>query len=197
MTSELDGLPKIAAPAARALHGAGYTTVRQLANLPRAELAALHGMGPKALEIIQAALAEHGLDLAHDPTGSASESAAVADPIADFVEAKILPPYRPIFAAFRELVRKDFPQLTETMRGGTDAYPGVPVYRLNRIVVTVSPTQNGITFSFTDGALFHDEPGILEGAGHKTKNVRLRTLEQFDAEIFRYYLRQAIAHDTD
>ncbi|MEU4474022.1 helix-hairpin-helix domain-containing protein [Micromonospora sp. NPDC023888] len=64
MTSPLDTLPKIGAPATRALHGAGYTTLRQLAGVPRSELAKLHGMGPKALGILQAALEEHNLGLA-------------------------------------------------------------------------------------------------------------------------------------
>ena len=64
MSTGLDELPKIGAPAARALHNAGLTTLRQVADVPRKELAALHGMGPKALRIIDEALAEHGLRLA-------------------------------------------------------------------------------------------------------------------------------------
>ncbi|MFF0153516.1 helix-hairpin-helix domain-containing protein [Micromonospora sp. NPDC005203] len=63
MTSPLDTLPKIGAPATRALHGAGYTTLRQLAGVPRSDLAKLHGMGPKALVTLQAALEEHNLGL--------------------------------------------------------------------------------------------------------------------------------------
>ncbi|MER7893753.1 DNA-binding protein [Micromonospora sp. NPDC094482] len=63
MTSSLDALPKIGAPATRALHTAGYTTLRQLAGIPRSDLARLHGMGPKALGILQAALEQHGLSL--------------------------------------------------------------------------------------------------------------------------------------
>ena len=38
-------------------------TLGQLANVPRKELAALHGMGRKALTILEDALAEHGLQL--------------------------------------------------------------------------------------------------------------------------------------
>ena len=120
----------------------------------------------------------------------------VNDQVEAFVEARVLPPYRPIFAAFRELVRRDFPELTEGMRGGTDAYPGVPVYRLNRIVVTVSPTKKGVTFNFTDGGAFDDPYGLLEGVGHKTRNVRWSTPEQFDPEMMRTYLRQAVAADS-
>ncbi|MEU8184966.1 helix-hairpin-helix domain-containing protein [Micromonospora sp. NPDC049044] len=63
MTSDLDTLPKIGAPATRALHGAGYTTLRQLAGVARSDLARLHGMGPKALATLQAALEEHQLGL--------------------------------------------------------------------------------------------------------------------------------------
>ena len=63
MISSLDTLPKIGAPATRALHGAGYTTLRQLAGVPRSELAKLHGMGPKALGMLQAALEQHNLGL--------------------------------------------------------------------------------------------------------------------------------------
>jgi predicted flap endonuclease-1-like 5' DNA nuclease len=61
--ASLDELPKIGAPATRALNNAGYTSLRQLAGAPRAELAKLHGMGPKALRIIEDNLAGQGLRL--------------------------------------------------------------------------------------------------------------------------------------
>ncbi len=63
MASDLDTLPKIGAPATRALGSAGYTSLQQLAGVPRSELRKLHGMGPKTLGILEAALAEHGLAL--------------------------------------------------------------------------------------------------------------------------------------
>ncbi|WP_328426664.1 helix-hairpin-helix domain-containing protein [Micromonospora sp. NBC_00389] len=63
VNSSLDTLPTIGAPATRALDNAGYTALRDLAGVPRAELAKLHGMGPKALEIIQSALKQHNLSL--------------------------------------------------------------------------------------------------------------------------------------
>jgi predicted flap endonuclease-1-like 5' DNA nuclease len=63
MAASLDELPTIGAPATRALNNAGYTSLRQLAGVPRAELAKLHGMGPKALRIIEDNLAEQGLRL--------------------------------------------------------------------------------------------------------------------------------------
>jgi hypothetical protein len=56
------GLPRsIAAPAIRALTAAGYTELSQLADVPAAELAKLHGVGPKALRLLQEALQERGM----------------------------------------------------------------------------------------------------------------------------------------
>jgi hypothetical protein len=58
------GFPRgIGAPATRALIGAGYTELTQLNGVPAAELARLHGMGPKALRVLQEALEVHGLSL--------------------------------------------------------------------------------------------------------------------------------------
>ncbi|MFF0750928.1 DNA-binding protein [Streptomyces sp. NPDC004267] len=56
-------LPRIGAPATRALAAAGYTRLDQLAGVSEKELKALHGMGPKALGLLRAALAERGLAL--------------------------------------------------------------------------------------------------------------------------------------
>ncbi|MBN9619975.1 MAG: DNA-binding protein [Actinobacteria bacterium] len=64
MTSSLDELPRIGAPATRALNSAGYTALRQLAGVRRADLAGLHGVGPKALRIVEDELHRHGLHLA-------------------------------------------------------------------------------------------------------------------------------------
>jgi DNA integrity scanning protein DisA with diadenylate cyclase activity len=54
-------LPKLGAPATRALLAAGYTELTQLAGVSLRELQKLHGVGPKALRIIEEALAERGL----------------------------------------------------------------------------------------------------------------------------------------
>ncbi|MEV4430746.1 DNA-binding protein [Streptomyces sp. NPDC049602] len=57
-------LPRgIGAPATRALVAAGYTRLAQLADVPASELAALHGVGPKALRMLGEALAEQGQSL--------------------------------------------------------------------------------------------------------------------------------------
>ena len=54
-------LPKLAAPARRALEAEGITRLDQLTAWTEADLAALHGIGPNALGALRAALAENGL----------------------------------------------------------------------------------------------------------------------------------------
>lgn len=50
----------IGQPARRALAGAGYTNLGQLAQVREADLLQLHGMGPKAMGLLKAALAARG-----------------------------------------------------------------------------------------------------------------------------------------
>ena len=50
----------IGAPAQRALARAGYKGLGQLSKITEGELAKLHGMGPKALTLLRARLAEQG-----------------------------------------------------------------------------------------------------------------------------------------
>jgi hypothetical protein len=55
--------PRIGAPATRALVNIGYTRLDQLDGVPVAELEQLHGVGPKAIRLLQAALEEQGKSL--------------------------------------------------------------------------------------------------------------------------------------
>jgi hypothetical protein len=50
----------ISGPALRALHGARIRSMTDLGKWTRTDLGALHGMGPKALGILTAALAASG-----------------------------------------------------------------------------------------------------------------------------------------
>jgi hypothetical protein len=54
----------LAAPARRALTGAGYSQLEQLTKISEAEIRKLHGMGPKALDQLRRALAAKGLSFA-------------------------------------------------------------------------------------------------------------------------------------
>jgi DNA-directed RNA polymerase alpha subunit len=54
----------LASPARRALAAAGITQLDQFAAISEAELLKLHGMGPKAVEIIRKSMQENGLSFA-------------------------------------------------------------------------------------------------------------------------------------
>ncbi|WP_422771838.1 DNA-binding protein [Plantactinospora sp. WMMC1484] len=59
--AQIGDLPPIGRPANSALLDAGITTLAQVATHSRRDLLALHGVGPKAIRILDAALAEQGL----------------------------------------------------------------------------------------------------------------------------------------
>lgn len=56
-------LPKTSNPAARALEGAGIKSLEQAGDTGEEALLALHGVGPKAIQILRAELAKHGLKM--------------------------------------------------------------------------------------------------------------------------------------
>lgn len=56
----------LAQPARRALAGAGYERLEQLAAVTEAQLKALHGIGPKSLRQLRSALNTRGLSFASE-----------------------------------------------------------------------------------------------------------------------------------
>ena len=65
MTQQESDLPaKLAAPARRALTDAGFVRLEQLTRISEAELKKLHGMGPKAINLLRNALNDKGLSFA-------------------------------------------------------------------------------------------------------------------------------------
>ena len=57
MSEPIDDFPPgIGKPARNALHNAGYRRLADLAGVPPSDLAALHGVGPKALRLLSEAL---------------------------------------------------------------------------------------------------------------------------------------------
>jgi predicted Fe-Mo cluster-binding NifX family protein len=60
-----DDLPaSLGRPALGALRAAGISRLSEVATHQEEELVALHGVGPKAIRILRAELAERGLELA-------------------------------------------------------------------------------------------------------------------------------------
>ncbi len=65
MTQQESDLPiELAAPARRALVGAGYLRLEQLTRLSETEVKQLHGIGPNAIKQLRRALDAKGLSFA-------------------------------------------------------------------------------------------------------------------------------------
>jgi len=62
-------LPKLAAPARRALAGAGIQRLEELTRLSEEDLKQLHGIGPNALKQLHQALRAKGLSFAKEKRG--------------------------------------------------------------------------------------------------------------------------------
>jgi hypothetical protein len=71
MATDDTDLPKLAAPARRALTAAGYTRLEQLTEVEESEVMRLHGMGPNAMETLRNALRERGLSFRGGMVGPA------------------------------------------------------------------------------------------------------------------------------
>lgn len=76
MSTHFDAVPGVGNPSRRALLQAGYTTVEDLDGIAHADLLALHGVGARGLERLQAALVQRGLSL-RDAPEPADRSAVV------------------------------------------------------------------------------------------------------------------------
>ena len=74
MTQQESDFPiGLSAPAKRALNGAGYMRLEQLTRVSEAELKQLHGMGPKAIELLRSALDAKGLSFANGKSSKGQE----------------------------------------------------------------------------------------------------------------------------
>jgi hypothetical protein len=57
-------LPRLAAPAQRALAGVGVQSLKDLTKFSEAEIKALHGIGSNTLQELRRAMAAHGISFA-------------------------------------------------------------------------------------------------------------------------------------
>ena len=70
----MTALPRLAAPAARALAADGLTTLEDVVAAGRSHVASLHGMGPRALAQLDEAIAAAGLCEEGSPPGARGQT---------------------------------------------------------------------------------------------------------------------------
>jgi len=108
----------------------------------------------------------------------------------EFVNNKVLPEFRPVVEMLRRVMRENAPGARELI-----GY-GIPMYRGNKELAVISPTKKNITFAFSKGAEFEDEYGLLQGVGHVSKHIKLKTVDDVPEEALIYYINQALKLDA-
>jgi uncharacterized protein YdhG (YjbR/CyaY superfamily) len=110
-------LPNIGAPATRALAHAGITRLADVATWTERDLLELHGVGPKAIRILQPALAEQGLNFRSDGGSGQVGTKKVEDYLTEVVS-----PQRETLEAVRTSLRKVLPDATEDLKYGMPTF---------------------------------------------------------------------------
>lgn len=119
----------------------------------------------------------------------------MTEDLENFLESRVQQQFHDIVRAFVSQMARVAPEASFRMRGGTETYYSVPVFKMNRDVVAISPTKSCVTFSFTRGAHFDDPFGMLRGSGKHSRTVQVKTMEKYPEEPLRHYIRQAIEMD--
>ncbi|WP_169385077.1 DUF1801 domain-containing protein [Ahrensia kielensis] len=112
-----------------------------------------------------------------------------------FLQERVLANHKLIVLRFCEQMARIAPEASLRMRGGTEKYYSVPVYKVKRDIVAISPTKAGITFSFTAGGKFEDPFEILTGSGKRSRTVRVSSIDEYPNIAMAHFIKQAVAFD--
>lgn len=107
----------------------------------------------------------------------------------EFVATKVVPEFRPVVAAIRNVIKESAPDAHEVI-----SY-GIPMYGLKKPLAWINPSKTGITLGFRQGASFADRYGLLRGTAKHAKHVRMRHLGEVNTPALRYYIKQALKLD--
>ncbi|MGI8507108.1 MAG: DUF1801 domain-containing protein [Solirubrobacteraceae bacterium] len=122
-TDEHPGFPKLSAPALRALSGAGYTQLDQLARVSEPELNKLHGIGPTATAALRKALQARGLSFRESvsTSGPQRRAAASAERVDEYLRA-VEEPKRSTLQKLRGTILEIAPEAEQVISYGLPAF---------------------------------------------------------------------------
>ena len=107
-----------------------------------------------------------------------------------FIVARVPEAFRGVATRIIEVIAAEAPGLVPGMRGGTEKYIPVPVWRQGRDLLVLSPSQKGLTLSFANGAALDDPEGLLGGAGKVSRTLVLKTVADAERPGVAALLRQ-------
>jgi hypothetical protein len=109
----------------------------------------------------------------------------------EWIQEHVNPELQPIVARLRELMREVAPKARELV-----SY-NMPVYVGRDIFAYLNAARQHITFSFVRGVQLEDKYGLLRGSAKHARYLRLKTVEDINKTVLRYYVRQAIVLDRE
>lgn len=177
-TTSDDSLPPIGQPATRALGAIGITRLDQLRQHRAADLLALHGVGPKAIRILDAALAERGW------TFLTSAQALPAD-VQAYIDA-VPPSHRAQFDRLHEIIMDELPTAEVVI-----SYQ-MPLYKVGRRHVGLNAGRpTGVTLTTTSPD--HVEPFRRRYPQHPTNkaSIPFRLGDELPEDAIREVIRRA------
>ena len=111
-----------------------------------------------------------------------------------YIDTRVEPKFIPVAERLVDLIAELAPELSPGMRGGTEKYHSVPVWRGKRDALVLSAAKTGLTLSFAKGANFPDPHGVLGGLGVSSRTYRLRNPDDVRHPALPELLRQAVAN---
>ena len=173
--------PKIGAPATRALEAAGYTNLKQLTKVTEAEIAQLHGMGPKALGILRDALKAEGLSFKQGQAGEKLKKKGSPVSRTDKVDAFLRELNHPLTAeieAVRSIIKGVNKDIAEEVKWRAPSFN----YKGNYLVTFNLWETNRIHLVFHNPMISKVKSGLLEGEYKDRRMMYLADMKEIKAK---------------
>ncbi len=100
------------------------------------------------------------------------------------------PSIRQIATFIRDLLWQEEPDFKEGIKWSN------PVYEKRGKVCYLSATDYYVMLGFFNGAALTDPEGRIGGSGKRMRNLRIRSLEDIDADQVRSWIREAVDNDA-
>ena len=151
---------ELAKPAQRVLAAAGYRRLEQLAELSEAELKQLHGIGPKALDLLRRALSAKGLSFAAEKkreTMMTTKPMNKTKEVNEFMD-KLDHPFKAEVQAVRKIIMNVNKHITEQIKWNAPSFS----YKGYMATFNLWAKQH-VHLVFHNGAILSNKSGLLEG----------------------------------
>jgi uncharacterized protein YdhG (YjbR/CyaY superfamily) len=153
------GLPKLSAPARRALSSAGYARLDQVAEVSEPDLEKLHGIGPTAIAALRQALHDRGLSFRTPPAlpRRRDTTESVAAPVDEYLHG-VEEPKRRTLEELRRTILEIVPEAEQVI-----SY-GVPAFRVGgNTVAGFAAFKNHLSYLPFSGSVLEQLADELDG----------------------------------